>query len=377
MIARPKEAALEKIREDVRGVGEGRTTLEAASAARHPKNVRVLVVDGPSAAMRVVPSKDVASLFFSGDLLVVNDAATLPASLTARTSRGEEIELRLASMTGERRWIVALFGSGSFRTRTEDRPAPPRIGRGEALVLGEDLVARVIDFLPESSRLLTVELSLAHRPHASMAELWSALYRAGQPVQYAHVPEPFALWDVQNVYASRPWAVEMPSAGRALQIETLLELRQRGVEIARVTHAAGLSSIGDAGLDALLPLPERFEVSEETWTAVARSRARGGRVVAIGTSVVRALEGSARAGKLAGVTDFRIGPATRRAVVDAVLTGLHDIDTSHFALLGAFASVPLMTDAIEVAKAHGLLGHEMGDACLVWAEPRKASRFVG
>ena len=348
--------------------------MKAAAAPRPAKDVRVLVVDGASGTMRVVTSAELAMLFEPGDLLVVNDAATLPASLGGRTERGEDVELRLVAQTGDRRWTAALFGGGSFRTRTEDRPAPPRVAPGDRLVFEHGLTAVIEGFRPETSRLVDVELTVADEPDAPLARIWSALYRAGRPVQYAHVPEPLALWDIQNVYAGRPWAVEMPSAGRALQVVTLLELRRRGVDILRVTHAAGLSSIGDAALDALLPLPERYEVSEETWEAIARARRRGGRVVAIGTSTVRALEGGARDGRRSGVTDLRIGLGTRRAIVDAVLTGVHDADTSHHALLGAFATVPVLELALARAEEEGLLGHELGDACLVWGAPREETR---
>lgn len=345
--------------------------MRAAAAPRAAREVRLLVVDGASGAARVVSSAEIATLFEPRDLLVVNDAATLPASLPGRTARGEAIELRLVAQTGDRRWTAALLGSGDWRTRTEERPPPPPVVAGDRLDFGGSLVARVLGVRPESSRLVEIDLALDAAPEPELAGVWAALYRAGRPVQYAHVPEPLALWDVQNVYAARPWAVEMPSAGRVLDSAALLALRRRGVALAWVTHAAGLSSIGDAALDALLPLPERYEVREETWEAVARTRRAGGRVVAIGTSVARALEGGAREGKRAGVTDLKIGRGLRRAVVDAVLTGVHEADTSHYALLGAFASEEVLERALARAGAEGLLGHEMGDACLIWGEPRQ------
>lgn len=348
--------------------------MKPATRPRSPGEVRILVVDAASGAMCVASSAELAALFEPGDLLVVNDAATLPASLSGRTARGEEIEVRLAAQTDERRWTAALFGSGSHRMRTEDRPAPPAVVEGDRLSFDGGLVAVIEGFRPETPRLVEIALVTAGEDDPPLAQIWAALYRAGRPVQYAHVPEPLALWDVQNVYAGRPWAVEMPSAGRALQVSTLLELERRGVEIARVTHAAGLSSIGDATLDALLPLPERYQVRDETWDAIARARKRGGRVVAIGTSAARALEGGARDGRRSGVTDLRIGPGTRRAIVDAVLTGVHDEGTSHHALLGAFASGPVLDRAFARAEAEGLLGHEMGDAWLVWGEPRDELR---
>jgi S-adenosylmethionine:tRNA ribosyltransferase-isomerase len=207
------------------------------------------------------------------------------------------------------------------------------------------------------------------------AATWAALYRVGKPVQYAHVPARLALWDVQNVYASRPWAVEMPSAGRTLRAETILALRGRGIGVARVTHAAGLSSTGDPAIDALLPLTERYHVPTQTAAAVNTARRRGGRIVAVGTSVVRALESASRSGTVAaggGVTDLRLGPGVRRRVVDALLTGVHEEGTSHFALLGAFASARRLDDLTDVTARERLLGHEFGDAWLVWGDEAEA-----
>ncbi len=346
--------------------------MRAASTPRPPRELRILVVDGTTGETTVAPSTELASLFRRGDLLVVNDAATLPASLPGTTPRGEALELRLMAQLDERVWVAGLFGEGDWRTRTEDRPPPPPVMVGDRLTLGHGLVALVRTLRPESSRM--IEIALEARPDTDEA-LWSALYRAGRPVQYAHVPEPLALWDVQNVYAARPWALEMPSAGRSLTVATLLDLGRRGVEIARVTHAAGLSSIGDPVLDAMLPLPERYEVDDEVLEAVARTRKRGGRVVAIGTSAARALEGRVRTTKRAGVTDLRIGPGMRRAIVDGILTGVHEAGTSHHELLGAFVGPHVLEGALARAEAVGLLGHELGDAWLVWGEPRRSDEL--
>jgi len=318
----------------------------------------VLVVDAALRAMHVATSEDFAGLFDRGDLLVVNDAATLPASL-----QSGDVELRLLGMgTDERAWTAALLGAGDWHTRTEDRAPPPRVPAGHVFSLGADLAATVVRVHDESPRLVTIRFSLGG------AALWAALYALGRPVQYAHVPDAYALSDVQNAYAGRPWAVEMPSAGRVLTFGVLAELERRGVEVATLTHAAGISSVGDDAIDSRLPLPERYDVPAATWEAIARTQARGGRVVAIGTSVTRALETVARTNVLAGVTDLRIGPALRRYVVDAVLTGMHETATSHFELLGSFTSRAILDASLAEAEAQGLLQHEMGDACLLWGD---------
>jgi S-adenosylmethionine:tRNA ribosyltransferase-isomerase len=351
--------------------------MRPAHQPRSALDVRILVVDGASGEAKIVKSRALPELLTPGDLVVVNDAATLPASLfgsirpsDCRPARGgtsgSNLELRLLSWRERHRWTVALLGAGDYRTRTEDRPPPPQVEVGTRIELS-GLVATVVQVHDLSPRLVDVELAANEDANEDANEnMWAALYRAGRPVQYAYVSAPLALWDVQNVYAGRPWAVEMPSAGRALRAETLGELRRRGIEVAAVTHAAGLSSVGDPAIDARLPFPERYDVPPATWEAVTRAK----RVIAIGTSVVRALETRARTGRSEGVTDLILGPSTPRLVVDALLTGVHEAGTSHFQLLGAFADRRVLARLEEHAEGAGLLGHEMGDACLLWGQPR-------
>ena len=202
------------------------------------------------------------------------------------------------------------------------------------------------------------------------ASLWAALYRDGRPVQYAYTAGPLALWHVQTRYAARPWAAEQPSAGRPLAWSLLLDLRRRGVRFAPLTHAAGLSSTGDPALDAALPLPERYEIPASTVEAIVETRSAGGRVIAVGTSVVRALEGNAaaHAGRLVpgrGRTDLRIGPGFTPAVCDGLFTGMHEPEGSHFALLQAFAPGPLVRAAYRHAEETGYAWHEFGDSSLI------------
>jgi S-adenosylmethionine:tRNA ribosyltransferase-isomerase len=164
--------------------------------------------------------------------------------------------------------------------------------------------------------------------------------------------------------------MEQPSAGRPLTAQALRDLARRGVGLATVTHAAGLSSTGDAALDARLPLPERFEVPRRAVRAIDETRDRGGRVVAVGTSTVRALEGQAALhdGRLVaggGVTSLVIGADHRLRVVDGLLTGLHEPGSSHFELLKAFAPEGLLRGALAHAEAEGYLAHEFGDSSLL------------
>ncbi len=330
--------------------------LRSDEVSRHA--VRLVVVDRARDELRVEPFAALASRLRDGDLVVVNDAATLPASLRGRTLRGEELELRLsAPVEGDRLRAVA-FGAGDHRTRTEDRPPPPPLAIGDRVQLG-GITATITALAGRRVELTT---------HASGDALWQALYAAGRPVQYAHRPEPLALWTVQTAYAARPWAVEMPSAGRPLTWDVLLGLRRAGVAIARLTHAAGLSSTGDDALDRALPWPERYELPRATVDAIRETRARGGRVIAIGPTVVRALEAASARSALragSGIATLRLDASYPLRIVDGILSGLHAPGESHFELLSAFAPREQLLRAHELAAAHGLSGHELGDACLI------------
>ncbi len=330
------------------------------------------VVEVPGRLLHVDPLQGTLSdtridalpgLLRPGDLLVVNDAATLPASLHG-TAGGEPIELRLAGEEADGTWRAVAFGAGDWRTPTESRPAPPALVAGDVLHLGPGLRARVVDRSEISERLLRIRFETPGE------RLWAALYQHGRPVQYAYEPAPLPLARVQTPYAARPWASEMPSAGRPLRLELLARIRARGVGIASLTHAAGLSSTGDSALDAALPLPERYEIPAPTVAAVAGAHRSGGRVVAVGTTVVRALEGAARSGggdlrPGPGVTDLRIGRGFEPGVVDGLLSGIHARDSSHFELLSAFLPggfALLYTLHVITGRYRG---HEFGDSTLV------------
>lgn len=324
---------------------------------------RLLRIDVARSVFDDARPDDIVRLLSPGDLLVVNDAATVPASLAGRTESGAPIELRLLGSLDGPRFRAALLGRGDWRTRTEHRPPPERLLPGARISLGDGFQCIVENVDSLSERLVVVRFDREGAP------LWLALHARGRPVQYAHVHEPLELWSVQTGYASRPWAVEMPSAGRPLTFDVLLRLGKRGIQVAPLTHAAGLSATGDRAIDAALPLAERYDLPAATIEAIRAARERGGRVVAVGTSVVRALEGAfAREGRLVageGETDLVIGPGFRPRVVDALLTGMHERDASHFQLLQAFAPRELLERAYGHAEAAGYRGHEFGDATII------------
>jgi len=335
--------------------------MNAATWPREDKSrERLLWIDPAAATFGDAHVGDLPSRLRRGDLLVVNDAAVLPASLVGETDEGRRVEARLVAPE-KHGWKAVLFGAGDWRTRTEDRPPPPALVSGDRVTFASNLTAIVA----RASEGRVVTLRFTNEGDS----FWSALYQHGRPVQYAYTRAPLPLFHVQSAYAAEPWAVEMPSAGRPLTFALIRDLRRRGINVARVTHAAGLSSTGDAALDATLPWPERYRVPAETVSDIEATQRARGRVVAVGTTVVRALEGVVRdRGALVpgdGVTSLRIGPGFVPRVVSGLFTGIHDPSASHFMLLQAFAGRDLLTQAYDHASLAGYAGHEFGDSCLI------------
>jgi S-adenosylmethionine:tRNA ribosyltransferase-isomerase len=328
-------------------------------------DARLLVVDAQGGLVHAKRSR-LADFLAAGDLLVANDAATLPSSLRGIHVRtGRAIEVRLAGrrsldVDDVREFTAVVFGEGDWRTPTEHRPLPPGIRAGDALVLGP-LRATVLG-LQGHPRLFSL------RFEGMVDAIWAGIAQHGKPIQYAHVPQPLALWDVWTRVAALPVAFEPPSAGFVLDWALLSALKSRGVGFATLTHAAGISSTGDDALDARLPLDEPYDIPPVTVDAIAQAKVRGGRVIALGTTVTRALEHAASTGGLragAGVADQRLGPRTRLRVVDAIVSGTHEPGTSHYELLRAFTGDDVLRCASVELEREGYLTHEFGDTVLI------------
>jgi S-adenosylmethionine:tRNA ribosyltransferase-isomerase len=332
--------------------------VKAAAAPRdRPRDARLLAVTGATGAFTDAHLADLPQLLDPGDLLVVNDAATLPASLSG-TVRGKLIEVRLAAWRPGGAFEAVVFGAGDWHTRTENRPSAPVLAVGDLLQFS-GLSARVERV--DGPRLIGLRFDRADDL------LVQALFRSGKPIQYAHLKAPLEPWDVQTPWAGRPWSMELPSASFPFSFELLAALRRKGIEVVPLTHGCGLSSTGDADLDARLPAPERYEIPEATAEAINACREAGRRIVAVGTSVTRALE-SAWDGRLRasdGIATLRISPAHRLRAVDALISGLHDPSESHFDLLGAFIRTEFLAKAWAHADESGYLSHEYGDLCLL------------
>ena len=198
--------------------------------------------------------------------------------------------------------------------------------------------------------------------------VWAGIAQHGRPIQYAYLDRPLALWDVWTPIAALPVAFEPPSAGFALDWKILRTMRERGAEFATITLAAGISSTGDPALDARLPFDEPYRIPATTAAAILRTRTSGGRVVAVGTTVVRALEHSGgRSGD--GVADQRIGPDTRLSIVDAILSGTHAPEESHYQMLRAFHGDDVLAQAEAALEASSYRTHEFGDSVLIFSRP--------
>jgi S-adenosylmethionine:tRNA ribosyltransferase-isomerase len=346
----------------------------ASEPVQRPAAAKLLVMDD---AGRIEHRRRAGfvELLRPGDLVVANDAATIPASLSGRhLNSGRSVEVRLAGRDSlapdaVRGFSAVVFGEGDFRTRTEERPAPPVMTPGDRLELGplRATVARVMNH----PRLIRLEFD------GSPGEIWEGLARHGKPIQYSHIPAPLAMWDTWTPIAGPPVAFEPPSASFALDWRLAARMTARGVRFETITHAAGISSTGDPALDALLPFDEPYRIPARTAAAIREARARGGRIVATGTTVVRALEHAAQRDGVAaageGLATQRLGVGSRLRVVDAILSGTHEPGTSHYELLRAFAPDEALRRMDEELNACGYRTHEFGDS--VFLEKRAAAAF--
>jgi S-adenosylmethionine:tRNA ribosyltransferase-isomerase len=340
--------------------------IAASLPTRRSAEGRLLVVDGRGAITHHART-EFSALVREGDVVVANDAATLPASLAGMHLRsGQAVEVRLAGRDSLRpddviRFTAIVFGAGDYRTPTEERAAPPALRPGDVLRLGP-LRATVLALLGHP-RLV----ALAFQSPA--AEVWESLARHGRPIQYAYVPQPLAIWDTWTQFAALPAAFEAPSAGFFLDWAAIATLRLRGAAFVALTHAAGISSTGETALDQRLPLDEPYHIPASTAAAIAACRRTGGRVIAIGTTVVRALEDAARVDGTVrpghGLATQRIGALTTLRCVHAVVSGTHEPGTSHYELLRAFHDEGVLRRIDTEANSRGYRTHEFGDSIML------------
>jgi S-adenosylmethionine:tRNA ribosyltransferase-isomerase len=311
--------------------------------------VRLLVIDRARREISHSRFDRLGDHLGAGDLLVVNSSRTLPAAVAASRASGQPVQLR-PCVRREGRWDVLAV-----------QPAPPHqnveLNEGEELRVG-------------ASRLWVLgrrrDIPFLWRLRLDTSDDLELILTNGEPIRYSYVPDAVPLDLYQSVYASHPGSAESPSAGRPLTWELLAGLGRQGVGLAEVVLHTGLSSFQDDDYDAEHHLFEEwYEVGTETAAAVATAR----RVVAVGTTVVRALESAAGdAGQVrpaSGWTSLAINRTRPPRVVDALLTGMHEPQASHFDLLQAFVPEALLARAYREAVAREYLWHEFGDATLV------------
>jgi S-adenosylmethionine:tRNA ribosyltransferase-isomerase len=333
--------------------------------------VRLLAVDRRTGGLRHTRFDGIGDLLRPGDCLVFNASRTLPASLQALITNGPYagriVQLRLARgnedgtwsalplTLGDEPWLGELGGA-----RLEFRPAGAKPRQNPVAGLSAEVVGRD----PLVERLWRLRFS-----HLGAAWV-ECLSRLGNPVRYWYSSTPWDLDFYQTVYAREPGSMEMPSAGRAFSWKLLLDLRRRGIDTAFLVLHAGLSSYLDEKFDAGHPASvEPYRLETEAASRINAAKERGGRIVAVGTTVVRALEtlagadGRVSAGE--GRTCLRITPSHRLKAVDGLLTGFHEPQASHLDLLSAFLPSERLKGVYDAALEAGYLWHEFGDANLI------------
>ncbi|MFG1642564.1 S-adenosylmethionine:tRNA ribosyltransferase-isomerase [Amycolatopsis sp. NPDC049252] len=311
---------------------------EARGLARD--EVRLLVAD-PAGVHHTVFSA-LGDHLRAGDLLVVNTSGTLPAAIDARRGR-QQVVVHFSTELDDGAWVVELRAPGG--PLLDGRP-------GERLALpGGASLTLLAAYVPGQARLWRASVSVP---------VPGLLAASGRPIRYGYVPRAWPLADYQTVFAREPGSAEMPSAARPFTDALVTRLVTDGVLFAPLLLHTGVSSL-ETGEP---PQAERFRVPATTAALVAWVRARGGRVVAVGTTAARALE-SAADGPAEGWTDLVLSPDRPARVVDGIVTGLHAPDASHLLLLEAVAGPELVQRAYDAAVERRYLWHEFGDVSLL------------
>ena len=298
---------------------------------------------------------ELPDLLTPADLIVVNRSATIPASLPARGPMGA-FRLHLSTRYGTRLWLTEPRW-------TVTQPGPVGMTAGDRLEVAGVLATAVAQH-PVHKRLWFVTFDMPIEP---------AVERHGRPIHYDYLRDAPDAEAFQTIFGDRPGSAEMPSAARPFTVRTLRGLADRSVGIATITLHTGVSSLDvDATSTNEIELyAEPFEVPANTVAAIEATQRRDGKVIAVGTTVVRALESAVRNGRLEpkrGFTRRVVRPGQHHGVADALLTGFHDSATSHLAMLFAFAGRRTVVDAYEVAIARDYLWHEFGDVHLLWRD---------
>ena len=324
--------------------------LEAAEPPPVRDGVRLLVAS-PGGVQHARFSQ-LGEFLAPGDLVVVNTSATLAAAVDGYRAGGP-VEVHFSAELDDGAWVVEVRPAGVSAGPVADlRP-------GEAITLDAG-AALIVDRPRPAGQTRLWEA----RPRIDGGVSWF-LTRHGRPIRYSYVPRMWPLPEYQTVFAREPGSAEMPSAGRPFTGQVVTDLITRGVAVAPILLHTGVSS-QEPGEP---PQPERFRVPPATARLVNSTRQAGGRVIAVGTTVTRALESAAdpdgSVGARHGWTDLVLGPARPARVVTGLVTGWHAPGASHLALLAAVAGPALVGQAYAEAVRSGYRWHEFGDSCLL------------
>lgn len=288
-----------------------------------------------------------------GDLVVVNTSSTIPAALDAVASDGTRLVIHLSTQLDDGRWVVEPRqpnGRTTERWQGEVPPSPVHLGEGAWLTFETPY--------GDARRLWIARLAL---PLPVLT--WLAVH--GRPIAYSYVDRPWPITAYQNVYATEPGSAEMPSAGRPFTPEILMRLVAKGVGVTPLVLHTGVASLEADEL----PYPERVNVPDVTAARANAARESGHRVVAVGTTVVRALESAVDDDGIVhpydGWTDLVITPDRGVRAVDGLLTGWHEPEASHLLMLEAVGGRELLERSYEASLAEGYLWHEFGDVHLI------------
>lgn len=320
--------------------------------ARHLQRDEVRLLVTTPAGHTHTTFTHLAEFLEPGDLVVVNRSATVPASLPVQGSNGAYL-LNLSTNYGDGVWLAEPRWSTS-------EPGPLPLAPGDQLMVG-DQPLQLVALYPGLPRLWFVRTEV---------DLCRVMAAYGQPIRYGYVADPYPLAAYQTIFAKTPGSAEMPSAGRPFSQRVVQALRQRGVNLAGITLHTGVSSleIETEQVEAQPMYAEPFHVPVATARLVNATRAAGHRVIAVGTTVVRALESAWDGRKVCparGFTRLFIHPQRGVEVVDGLVTGFHDPLASHLAMLYAVAGRETIQDSYRVAVEQGYLWHEFGDSHLI------------
>jgi S-adenosylmethionine:tRNA ribosyltransferase-isomerase len=305
---------------------------------------------------------DLPNFLEAGDVLVINTSGTLPAALPVTRSDGTQLELHLSTHLPGDLWTVELRalsdqGTKPYRNNLEGEILALPDG-ANVRILAPYLLDRVNTPKMASSRLWLAILEL-HEP------LLPYLERFGKAIRYGYVPQDWPISTYQTVYTTEQGSAEMPSAGRAFTAELITQLVARGVQIAPLILHTGVASLEDHEP----PFEEFYRVPLETARIVNQARADHQRVIAVGTTVVRALEtvtdvhGITHAGS--GWTREIITPERGVKSINGILTGWHEPKATHLAMLEAIAGRNHLEIAYTAALENRYLWHEFGDLHLI------------